>query len=186
MIDSQRLTYNLLKINKDDKFIQNDNEQIIEELFRYKTEFESQTNNLIEAILKIDYFRKKYDEIYNFTPVGHFTLDSFGGIIEANSAGAKLLEVQKDKLINQFFSQYISPDSRVNFVEYLKILLQDRICRTCEIQLLKNNGVILDVLIKAKLTEKSASGMYKILISVTDIAHLKEMEQQNRQLKPSH
>ena len=46
--------------------------------------------------------------MYHFAPIGYFTLDNNGLIVEVNLVGAKLLGIDKETLLRKPFSLFIS------------------------------------------------------------------------------
>lgn len=61
------------------------NERLIHELGVYQVELEMQNEELRRAQIEINDLLNKYFELYELAPVGYFTLDKNGMILEANS-----------------------------------------------------------------------------------------------------
>jgi PAS domain S-box-containing protein len=68
----------------------------------------------MEALLK------KYSDLYDFAPVGFFSIDEAGVILEANLTGAALLGVERGRLINRRLLAFVSPASRSDFLAFLE------------------------------------------------------------------
>ena len=51
--------------------------------------------NSVKAHIKLEDFAHKYFDLYNFAPVGYFTLDKDGIILDVNLAGSALLRCRK-------------------------------------------------------------------------------------------
>ncbi len=66
------------------------NDQYIHELHVHQIELEIQNEELREAQIKLEESRREYFDLYNFAPVGYFTLDKDGIILKANLAGSEL------------------------------------------------------------------------------------------------
>jgi len=67
----------------------------------------------VEALLR------QYADLYDFAPVGYFTLARDGAIRQANLAGARLLGVEVGKLIKRRFGVFVSVESRPAFNAFL-------------------------------------------------------------------
>ena len=70
-------------------------DELIEELRIHQIELELQNEELKESQIEVTNSQNKYFELYNFAPVGYFTLDKKGLIIDVNLAGADLLGAER-------------------------------------------------------------------------------------------
>src|SRR5574341_356699 len=64
---------------------------LIHELGTYQIELEMQNEELRNAQLELEASRRKYADLYDFSPVGYFIFDRYGKILETNHTGAVLL-----------------------------------------------------------------------------------------------
>ncbi len=97
--------------------IPDDVNEIIHELQVHQIELEVQNEELRDTQIKLEESQRKYYDLYNFAPVGYFTFDEKGMIINVNQTGASLLGVGKSDLINYAFIPYIAPDYRYIFYQ---------------------------------------------------------------------
>ena len=65
----------------------------------------------------------EYTALYDFAPVGYFTLTASGAIIKANLTGAILVGVERSKLMGQPFGWLVSAELRPAFYAFLKQVL---------------------------------------------------------------
>ncbi len=65
-----------------------------------KIELEMQNEKLKRAKFEAESALAKYSDIYDFSPIGLFTLDKQGQILEANLAGAMLLGIARSMKSN--------------------------------------------------------------------------------------
>jgi PAS domain S-box-containing protein len=72
----------------------------------------------MEALLE------KYTDLYDFAPVGYFSLDEQGRILEANLMGAALLGVERSLLINRRLPRFVVPASQPIFLAFLETSLR--------------------------------------------------------------
>jgi PAS domain S-box-containing protein len=173
--------------NKTD-ILKNNTEQLIEELMLHQMELEIQNSNLREAQLELEESNNKYTELYELAPVSYFTINAKGLIVEVNAAGADLLGIKKEAIINRVFSRYVSPETQFIFSEYRKRLFRDKSVQTCELKLLKRNGPLLDVKIEGKMVNGVEPIRNKLLMMATDVTHLKQSEKElhQNQFKIAH
>ena len=78
-----------------------DVKNLVLELKMRQVQLEMRNEELQRAQETITQARDRYADLYDFAPVGYFTLDRKGRIVEANLAGARLLGAERDRLINQ-------------------------------------------------------------------------------------
>jgi PAS domain-containing protein len=69
--------------------------KLVLELKMYQMQLEMQNEELQRAQETITQARDRYADLYDFAPVGYFTLDHEGKIIEVNLAGAQLLGLER-------------------------------------------------------------------------------------------
>ena len=78
--------------------------KLIEDLHVHQIELEMQNEELRRAQLELEKARDRYSELYDFAPVGYFTISDRGLILEANLNGPLLLSIEQRNLINGTFS----------------------------------------------------------------------------------
>ena len=166
------------KIAKDRLYPVDDlsNDELIHELRVHQIELELQNEELFESQIKLSDSQNKYFDLYNFAPVGYFTLDKHGLILEVNLAGAKLLGVERRNLINRAFIRCIDNDYRNEFHHHINKFLDTETTHTTELKLLKkNNNPFYAHLETVNILDEN--GSYKeSIITVTDITDLKNTE----------
>ena len=86
-----------------------DIQKLVHELRVHQIELETQNEALQESQADAAKSEQKYSDLYEFAPVGYFTLDIKVCIIEANVTGASLLGMEKRSLGNHPFRRFIAP-----------------------------------------------------------------------------
>ena len=71
---------------------------LVLDLKMHQMQLEMQNEELQRAQESITQARDRYADLYDFAPVGYFTLNRQGEIIEVNLAGAQLLGAERDRL----------------------------------------------------------------------------------------
>ena len=86
-------------------------------------------------------YRRRYSDHFEFAPVGYFTFDRSGVIIDVNPEGALLLGTDRNSLISKPISAFIASDSRDVFDSHSQELFKSRQKQTCDLKLLGGNGI---------------------------------------------
>src|SRR5689334_1400266 len=77
--------------------------RLVHELEVHQIELEMQNEELQNARDKLETALDQYSELYDFAPVGYFSLDPQSRILQVNLKGAALLGVPRPRLINRLF-----------------------------------------------------------------------------------
>ncbi len=100
---------------------------LLHELTLYQIELEAQNAELhrrnVEALdleRNLDLERKRYASMFNFCPVGCFVTDINGKILEANSAGARMLGVEQRRLAGMFIPAFCTPAGADQFYVHMR------------------------------------------------------------------
>lgn len=88
---------------------------LIHELRVHQAELLMQNVELRRVEQVADDERRRYQDLYDFAPVGYFTLDERGAISEANLTGASLLGRELNELIGHPLVRFLSPGSGREF-----------------------------------------------------------------------
>lgn len=87
-----------------------ENVKLLEALHRNQYRLEAQNETLRRAQQRLDYLRRRYEDLYEHAPVGYVTLDAEGRIQEVNQTAAILLGRVKETIQGAAFSDFIAPD----------------------------------------------------------------------------
>ena len=85
-------------------------------------------------------YRRRYSDYFGFAPVGFFTFDRSGVILNVNFTGALLLGTDRDSLLRRSFATFLSPKSRDVFDSHSRRLFKTRKKQTCDVKLMNGNG----------------------------------------------
>ncbi|NKE70812.1 PAS domain S-box protein [Nitrospiraceae bacterium HYJII51-Mn-bac16s-1-B09] len=83
--------------------------------------------------------RNRHADLYDSAPVGYFTLDQGGFIIEVNRTGADLLGMEKGYLLKTPFSLYVADEDQPLFQDYRTRLFKTERHERCEVRLIKED-----------------------------------------------
>ena len=157
-----------------------DTESLIHELQVHQIELEMQNEELLRTQQEFENSRKRYLDLYDFAPVGYFTLNRNGIILNVNLTGAEKLGVERLFLVKKSFSLYVAPESKDIFYlhlrEVFKIRTQQTDEFTCELKLINKKGFQFDALVKSQPAKDSNGNPFQCRTIVTDITSLKKVE----------
>lgn len=126
-----------------------ENQKLLHELEVHQVELEMQNVELQEARDEMEVLLEKSTDLYDFAPVGYFSLDEAGVIVEANLTSAAMLGVERSRLLKQRLHLFMPPPSRPDFLAFLKKVFAGPHDQTCETQLLKADGTTLGASFRA-------------------------------------
>ena len=152
-------------------------ERLVHELEVHQLELEMQNEELQQARSELETYLSKYTDLYDFAPVGYFTLDPGGLILQVNLTGVRMLGVERPRLINQHFGRFVTADSRPVFTSFLAKIFESRSQETLVIGLQKKGNETFFVHIEARVSEDGR----ECRIALIDITAQKEAEKALRE-----
>jgi len=150
-------------------------QRLLHELQVHQIELEVQNAELRQSRDEAEKSLEKYADLYDFAPIGYFTLDRDGAITAANLNGASLLGVERCRLIGQSFGLSVSEEYRPAFTAFLDTVYASQGKEVCEVELLSDGKSQLFVQIEAI---DSASGK-ECRLALIDISERKRMERES-------
>ena len=112
-----------------------DARRMVHELQVHQIELELQNEELKQTRQALERQLEKYSDLYNFAPVGYFTLDRDGTIREANLTSAKLLGIERPRMVGRRLGSFLSHESRPAFDGFLTKVYEGTAAETCEVAL---------------------------------------------------
>ena len=153
-----------------------DTRRLVHELQVHQIELEMQNEELMQSRAETEVALRQYTDLYDFAPVGYFTLAGDGTIRQVNLAGANLLGVERGKLIKRRFGLFVSVESRPAFSAFLEKVFTSGNKEACETALLKKGADPLWVHVEA-----NTEYMQECLVVVVDITERKRVEEALRE-----
>ncbi len=182
-IDPKTLRHKAEKALKDqsariEELSRQDVKKLVTELGTHQIELEMQNEELRRVLSELDESRGKYADLYDFAPIGYFTLDDRGLIREVNQTGADLLGTTKRLLLNKSFSLFLPDenDKRV-FWTHCKEVFLDPTRHSCKVRLEGIKRSSFAALLQSIAVQNDDGKPGFIRTSVTDISELKETEE---------
>lgn len=147
--------------------------RLLHELQVHQVELEMQNFELRRAREDVETHLRKYTDLYDFAPAGHFTLDPNGRIRSVNLTGAELLGIERSQLINRPFTEFIGVDDRSVFATFLTTIFAAPVKQTCEIPLQPSDKAPLVVQIQA-ISNPSATECRIALLDITELQRARQ------------
>jgi PAS domain S-box-containing protein len=155
---------------------QEDNVRLLHELQVHQAELEIQNEELRDSREAVETALEQYTDLYDFAPVGYFTMDGDGVIRKSNLTGATLLGVQRSQLIGRRFEALVSEESRPGFNAFLRKMYHDAPKAACEVALPKEGQAPWYVRVDGAAMEPDTGKERLCRIAVTDITEHKRIE----------
>jgi PAS domain S-box-containing protein len=117
-----------------------DTQRPVHELQVHQVELEMQNAELEKARGEIEATLESYTDLYDFAPVGYFSLDERGRIMEVNLTGAALLGMERSRLLRRRLPDFVAPASQAVFLGFLQQTFGAPGPHVCEAIVLKEDG----------------------------------------------
>jgi two-component system CheB/CheR fusion protein len=154
--------------------VENDMTKLFHELQVHQIELKLQNEELIMAKAAADEIAEKYIALYDFAPIGYYTVSKEGRIIQLNVIGANILNSERRNLVGKKFEQFVTNDTKQIFNFFLKKVFETGIRETCEVNLQILNGETPDVHIAFSVAEKGD----ECRLTVLDTSERKKAERE--------
>jgi len=152
---------------------------LVQELEVQQVELEMQNEELLLAKEQAELIAAQYTEMYDFAPVGYFTLSPAGEIIKLNLAGAKMLGKERSKLKSGLFGFYVTVETKPLFNHFLAKIFSSNITENCDIALSSNGDLPIHVHLNGIVNEERKH----CLVTMTDITEVRLAEEKLKSSK---
>jgi len=146
-----------------------DTAELVHELRVHQIELEIQNEELRNTQLELAESRNKYCELYDFAPVGYFTLNKEGLIVGANLTGATFLGEERGNLLKSKLSHFIAPGSQDEFYLHCKQVVESRTMQSCEVKLRRKDGTEFPAQLVSVAVAEQKSEYDQFHITIIDI-----------------
>ncbi len=157
-----------------------DQQRVLHDLQVHQIELELQNEELRRAQDALEISRERYFDLYDLAPVGYFTLDEGGLILEANLTGAKLLDVTRGALVKQPLGRFVFSEDADKYYLHCKQLFRTGIAQAIELRLMRPDGTPFSAWLETAIAS-GAGGERTCRVVVSDITVQKVTEEKLRQ-----
>jgi PAS domain S-box-containing protein len=158
------------------KKLPNEIDELIHELEVHQIELEMQNENLISTQIELEDSRRDYLELYDFAPVGYFTLDENGIIKIVNLTGSDFLGKPRKFLIHTAFILYVVQDFRKTLHTHFHQVMKTNLKKQCEIELISSDKTPLFVALNTMPVFDEEGTFKEFRVIVTDNSEQKKAE----------
>ena len=156
-------------------------DEALHELAVHQIELEMQNKELIRTQEELSNSRNNYLSLYDFAPIGYFTLDTRGQILEANLTGARFLGVERRSLLNKKFRNFIAKEDQDIFYFHTKDVFENEELQSCEIRVTRKDGVLFNAQLVSVAVNFQTDESAQHLLSIIDITERKRVEKKLRE-----
>jgi PAS domain S-box-containing protein len=156
---------------------------LVHELQVNQLELEMQNTALQEARDKAEILLETYTDLYDFAPVGYFSVDEQGLILEVNLTGAALLGIERTRLINRRLQSFVAPTSRAAFRAFFKKIFAGSGKQICEASLLDEHGIPFWADLQAASAGSFRGARKWCRVAISDLTTLKQAEEVRQRLE---
>jgi hypothetical protein len=139
--------------------------KLVHELQVHQVELEMQNEELRQSYEIMETALRKYTILYDFAPMGHFTLDRDAGIMELNFTGAEILGDKRIALVNSNFKLFVSDASKQVFNTFFEKLYSGHSKESCDVILGYDQKKLCHAYIEGIVTGDD----HQCLLSVVDL-----------------
>ena len=150
-----------------------DTHRLIHELHVHQIELEIQNEELQRVKAELEDGLTRLTNLYEFAPVGYMTLDSQGVLRDVNLTGARMMALERTRLVGRRFAHVLAVESRSAFDVFLAKAFKSRVKEIHETVLCPEGAEALAVELAGTVSDNGQ----ECLLVATDITKRKRAEQ---------
>jgi PAS domain S-box-containing protein len=153
-----------------------DDQSLIHELQVHQIELEMQNEELVRAREESEKLHEKFVDLYDFAPVGYFTIDQNGTIREVNLTGCRLVGVDRQMITGRRFQTFLHPGSISEFDFFCRNILESDGKQICEVELLRDEQQRFYAHMEGSEIQNGRENSRLIRMTISDITERKKIE----------
>ncbi len=163
------------RIRSVDKSIANDVDTLIQELHSHQIVLELQNEELRKAQAELGLSHQRFRELYDFAPVGYFSLDKHGRILDVNKTGARMLDIYRARLVHRDLRSFVIDQERDRFDKFIRLLGAEGQEHSCDIRLSLTGNRVMHVRVNGvELADEERPS--HLFVTFTDVSEQKRAE----------
>jgi PAS domain S-box-containing protein len=147
----------------------------IHELEVHQIELKMQNDELRRIQGDLEKTRDKYSHLYDFAPVGYFTVSEKGIIEEANLTISSMLGLERSAVIGKPFTPFVLREDQDIFYMHRQRLLETEAFQVCELRLVKKDGHEFHARMECMVIKNKGDNFRRVRAAVSDITEHKRV-----------
>jgi PAS domain S-box-containing protein len=154
-------------------------QRLLHELQVHQIELELQNEELRNSRAQVEAAVSRYADIYDFAPVGYFTLTSGGVITQTNFAGARFLGLERARLLGNRFEVFVSRVDRPAFNALIQHVFAAQAHQALEAELVRKDQPARTMHIEATLSPNGQE-CHAVVLDITERKQLEHYQERER------
>ena len=150
-----------------------DNRRLLHELQVHQVELEMQNDELRQTRERLQTALENLVDLYDFAPVGYFTLTAAGVIRQVNLFGSHLVGIDRSRLVGQTFGRLVTAAQRPGFDSFLQQVFAGEAKSFVDIELSKPDRVLQVVRLRGTCSPK-APECRVVAVNITELKREEE------------
>ncbi len=150
---------------------------LIHALEVHQIELNMQNDELGRIQGELEKSRDRYSHLYDFAPVGYFTVNDKGSIDQVNLTGAAMIGIERSALIGKPFSGIVLRDDQDIFYKLRRRFLETEMHQACELRLVKKDGQAFYARMECMVVKNQDDDSRQITAAVSNISERKQAQE---------
>ncbi|TDE64596.1 MAG: PAS domain S-box protein [Candidatus Scalindua sp. AMX11] len=152
------------------------------ELQVQQIELEMQNEELHKIQVQIEKSQQKYAKLYDFAPLGYFTINEKGLILEVNQTGAAMLGLERNILIQKPLSNFISRNNQDIYYLHRMQAFETKKREVCELTMKKKDDFQFFARLESIAVQNSEGPFKQLYTIISNVTKWKQAEEKLQKL----
>ena len=139
----------------------------LHELQVSQIELEMQNEELRTIRSQVEAGLKLYTDLYDFAPVGYFTVQRDGAITQVNLTGAGMVGLDRGQLLGRRFGVFVAKSNRAAYHAFLQRVFAGELSQICELALLRKVSPPLVALVRGGMLSADGQECHLVVGDIT-------------------
>ncbi len=147
---------------------------MVHELRVHQIEIEIQNDELRRTHAELEEKHEQYLDLYDFAPMGYFTLSEQGQIMATNLTTSTMLDMARNSLAGEQIARFVCCDDQYTFSHNMRKLFATGEAQAWELGMKKSDGTVFWASLKAVMNKSQGAPVCRVVM--TDISDKKKAE----------
>ena len=150
--------------------------RLVYELEVHQEELKIQNEELRRTHVELHESNDRYEDLYNFAPVGYLTIDPTGTIVKSNLTAATILGRDRSSIVGSRLDLFCDPIARAVLKDHIDLVGSSQSRQSCEVEFSTSGMSKLFARLDSNFDDKGSDANGQIRMILTDITQRKEIE----------